>query len=851
MKRAAILLALAACSAPPAPPPVAPPPPPSASAVPEAKRWVASSGKEVTGPHDERATALEAGGVELWVQREVRTSDPHLTHAPPGDRSITAVATTAVVFLADGTLVAGARDGTVTALDAQLGKLWSFGLPGEITGLAAIEDRVVVTGASGTVAFADRQGRVLWEKLVAPGPLEPPAIDDAGALVVTAPIGSFVISQAGEVLFSRAGVPREDKAAAAAPRPPVPDAAPTFPLRFTLERDQWAKRILVVKPDEVWTLVEEPVHRGPRWPVKTVVERFDGKRWSRVPIRADKDLFLENLALAPDGRVLLLGRVIDRKRSNEYADIGSAYVAAWDGARFRAAKEIDAAFEEFFSANPLPPYLGGRLRLACFTNAGPGYDSACAEHDGAGFRKLDPPEGNLTVGAVVATGATSWIVDSDRALRRDGGAWRDLKLPDSGALAGTGPDDLWVAGSIWHRIHHFDGRTWTAHAIPAPAGDAIHAVARDDVWAGGDDLLHFDGQRWSRVLGLRGSIRSITGTRDDLWVATGEGVWRGRPWPREAPVTTLPAARSPETAPLPPPAPLPLGAREEGYRVERLAFDVPGGARLTGAIDVDTHSDSTWLAAYDRVVEVDLLRGRAKLVRKGHFSDCRRCADAMRGRLLDGGWSYSRPALDPGWHRDELQLDAPVARAPTFTVGNHADPTRPRAVALGDGGWRYLLGLPAAHWADVASEGDTAFLAGGLSTSNDGARTWPVGEGVLVHVERDRVTRFRAPAALLAVTKTSRTEAWSVGAAGLVVHLQANALSRFTLPSGEWLRAVLVDREGAVWIGGDGGTLLRFDGRAFHAVPGLGDVSLTGLAEDARGAILAVGPAAILKLTRR
>jgi hypothetical protein len=247
--------------------------------------------------------------------------------------------------------------------------------------------------------------------------------------------------------------------------------------------------------------------------------------------------------------------------------------------------------------------------------------------------------------------------------------------------------------------------------------------------------------------------------------------------------------------------------------------------------------------------------GRATLVRKGDFHACRRCADVQRGTLLDGGWSFSRAAGERAWRRDEIQVDDAVAHAPAFIAGNSADPTRPRALWF-DGnfrrmGWRWLLGLPAGYWADVDSEDEIAFFAGGLSSSNDGARTWPVGEGVLVHVERETVTRHRAPAALLAVTRVSPTEAWAVGAAGIVVHLDDGALSRFTLPSGEWLRAALAAEGGEVWIAGDGGTLLRFDGQAFHAVGGLGNVSLTGFARDARGALLVVGPSAILRLTRR
>lgn len=54
-----------------------------------------------------------------------------------------------------------------------------------------------------------------------------------------------------------------------------------------------------------------------------------------------------------------------------------------------------------------------------------------------------------------------------------------------------------------------------------------------------------------------------------------------------------------------------------------------------------------------------------------------------------------------------------------------------------------------------------------------------------------------------------------------------------------------------MWIGGDGGTLIHYDGRAFHPVshPLGAGAAITGIA-SARGALWAVGPSGILRITR-
>jgi hypothetical protein len=171
-------------------------------------------------------------------------------------------------------------------------------------------------------------------------------------------------------------------------------------------------------------------------------------------------------------------------------------------------------------------------------------------------------------------------------------------------------------------------------------------------------------------------------------------------------------------------------------------------------------------------------------------------------------------------------------------------------VRAGEGGFRPVLGLPSATFCDVAAAPDGgAWFAGALNPG-------PTGEGILFHAQgrlgSEATARFRAPAALLAVTAFGPDEAWAVGAAGTVIHVVRGAVTRYTLASRAWLRAVAGTGPGDVWIGGDGGTLLHYDGRELHAVshPLGARAALTGLAIS-RGALWAVGPSGILRITKR
>jgi hypothetical protein len=98
----------------------------------------------------------------------------------------------------------------------------------------------------------------------------------------------------------------------------------------------------------------------------------------------------------------------------------------------------------------------------------------------------------------------------------NGTRWRIVSTPGSSAetltaVAGTGPDDVWAAGSMNLGapapagdntfFEHFDGTSW--HSVPGPVGNfsedpvevtALAALSPDDVWAVGTQNPELSGQ---------------------------------------------------------------------------------------------------------------------------------------------------------------------------------------------------------------------------------------------------------------------------------------------------------------------------------------------------------------------
>lgn len=109
-------------------------------------------------------------------------------------------------------------------------------------------------------------------------------------------------------------------------------------------------------------------------------------------------------------------------------------------------------------------------------------------------------------------------------LHYDGTRWRQVAVPsvktgfglEIHAIAGTGPDDIWLVGTANVRdsagwvglIEHYDGRQW--RIVPTPPSEffTLTAIALGDVWAAGSSaptyrpnrpVAHWNGRSWRLV----------------------------------------------------------------------------------------------------------------------------------------------------------------------------------------------------------------------------------------------------------------------------------------------------------------------------------------------------------------
>jgi hypothetical protein len=797
------------------------------------------------------------------------------TSLPSADRALR-VTTGPLAFLPDGALLTGAADGTVAAFEPSGARRFALGFPGPIRGFAPTPDGgFAVTTREGFVARVAADGKLRWQRRPSPDALGAPVITGERVLAAAA-AGVFAFTLDGDLAFShasQAGASEDDLPLSvegdvlhagprssfrlADPHPPIPATAPSFEVRFERLLDRSVDDLLVLARDDVWALRAAT----PDSPI-AAVHHFDGRRFTPVPLRVPRGLLPMRLVHGPEGGPLILAMAVDPRLSTDWNTAGPLRLLGWDG---HAWKQVPG-MPEIVVDQGMPHFLGSPARHLCFGAQEP----RCLTHDGQAYRVSPSPTTMGTGGFAFSLGAVTWMSGyvSGHVHRGEGSAFTEVSaLAETGAqcMGGSAPDDLWIGSSTPRGLHRFDGAT--ARWEPAPLGAVrrVFVPERGRAFAADEALHRFEGGRWARLETLRGRVEALAGRggREPVWVGTGSGVFRSAAWVAGPPVTRLPEARALDEGALPAPAPLPLGPADDTRRVERVTLPITPGSPLRSARGVSSARGVTWIVDDERLVEVDEAgRGGREIARAERFGkgfrDCQRCAfPEARGKgrviLRDALFQHDgarRTRVDPSLD-GHIAVGGAAGRFLALGAAAHDD-LFPQALSDGPVGARWLTGLPVGVWSDVAvTEDGSAFLAGGASAT-DAMPVLPAGEGRLVHLRGGAVTWARAAGSLIAVAAVGPEEAWAVGAGGAVLHLHQGRAERFTLPSGQWLRAVFA-APGELWMAGDGGTLLRHDGRAFRPVStaALGpDASLTGLGGS--GDVLwAVSPSGLLRITRR
>jgi hypothetical protein len=187
---------------------------------------------------------------------------------------------------------------------------------------------------------------------------------------------------------------------------------------------------------------------------------------------------------------------------------------------------------------------------------GTGQVGEAAATPSPGWHAFDPSIGDGSLLSLYAPSSSdAWAVgesSSGGSLYEhfNGTAWAGVKAPnirEPAAIDGTSDSDLWVVGAS--SSAHYNGSSWTAHALVIPSGSAgegdqfdtsyneVYAAGPDDAYAvvavinntslANEEILeHFNGKAWSIVTGVPhvsvsgALISQVTGSgADDVYVS--------------------------------------------------------------------------------------------------------------------------------------------------------------------------------------------------------------------------------------------------------------------------------------------------------------------------------------------
>lgn len=280
------------------------------------------------------------------------------------------------------------------------------------------------------------------------------------------------------------------------------------------------------------------------------IEHYDGTTWTRTlaPVTAPVD-FLAVSVLGP----------------NEAWAVGYDTVLRYDGTDWRLPPEFRAdVFRSVWSAAHAV-WISGTNEIVRF--------------DSGNWTDVPLMDGRAITSVWGRPNGGAWVAGRDGLLASWAeGAWKLEQVANQSVttsyhgLWGNSDDDVWAVGEKG-AIAHFDGKSWSSGPQLTDAtlnaawgtgtttwvvGDngtflqledgrasasplAQQRVSRlwsanaNDVWAIGDDALHWDGKSWTQVVRPQGgSALGIWGSSSsDIWVACAQGKllhWNGTSW---------------------------------------------------------------------------------------------------------------------------------------------------------------------------------------------------------------------------------------------------------------------------------------------------------------------------------
>ena len=312
--------------------------------------------------------------------------------------------------------------------------------------------------------------------------------------------------------------------------------------------------VSVASSRDVWVV---GVALPPRGPARTLVERWQGRAWRRIPSpdRPSGGNFLNAVAAVSASDAWAVGL------SRSPGGPARTLIMHWAGRRWAIVASPNAGRGD----NSLVSVAAASARDAWavgYRDARGVYRSLAEHWDGnrwtvARLPRLGGPGNGLNAVDTAASGVAWAVGGSARArgpsqplvLRLDGRNWSSVPVPVSLHSATLNGVAAWGRGGVWavgatrsgggDRVFSLqaDGRSWRVVPVAPPAAlnvdlNAMWAAAPDDAWAVGSSfdgrwyrplVEHGAGGRWSSVPtpgipGHDGRLMAVAGDADgELW----------------------------------------------------------------------------------------------------------------------------------------------------------------------------------------------------------------------------------------------------------------------------------------------------------------------------------------------
>ena len=326
--------------------------------------------------------------------------------------------------------------------------------------------------------------------------------------------------------------------------------------------------VAAISESDVWAVGWSQEPNAPPFIKRTLIEHFDGTAWSIVP------------SPNPAGDTQTVLYSVSGTSANDVWAVGSTHdgnfpsrtlIQHWDGTRWSIvpSPSPDNQINELRGVAALSATDAWAVGYSSGIQSEANIDTLILHWDGATWSEVPSPNvalnaANQLFGIGAISARDIWAVGSAGggalAMHWDGTAWRVVPVEGNSGLSsefltgvsGSAGNDVWAVGQgrgvfsnrAGATLRHWDGVHWTtkvcrARSASNPPDDyegggpdsyftGVSVRASNDAWVvgvagSGPFILHWDGQAWTRVTHPRAFPNSAT--LEGVATSSGGGAW--------------------------------------------------------------------------------------------------------------------------------------------------------------------------------------------------------------------------------------------------------------------------------------------------------------------------------------